>query len=214
MIAAPRTVPRLLGAALLLLSLVLVPFFLVGGPLERVSDDILSGQRGVAAIGGATLLALDIVLPVPSSVVATAMGAMLGGPAGALVNATGLTIGCILGLFLGQAGTPVARRMLGETGYAQFTGWARRHGVLALVLCRAVPVLAEASVIALGSAGGRRMPLIAAAALADIGLGGVYAFAGAASGPAAAPALPAVAAALGLPAVALLAVSAWIRWTR
>ncbi|WP_165831098.1 TVP38/TMEM64 family protein [Sphingomonas pokkalii] len=195
----------------MLFALCVILFLLFGAAIDRQTAAILAAEHRLAAGAGAVLLALDIVLPVPSSVVATAMGAMLGGWAGTLVNAAGLTAGCLLGLWLGRAGTPAARRILGAQGYADFDRWVARHGVFAVILCRAVPVLAEASIVALGASGGRRWPLIVAAALADIGLGAVYAFAGATSGPGAAPAPPALAAAIGVPALAMLLVLVWVR---
>jgi uncharacterized membrane protein YdjX (TVP38/TMEM64 family) len=211
MTARLHSMLRILAAVLVLIALVLIPFFLFGGVIDRRAGDLIVLDHGLAALAGAVLLALDIVLPVPSSVVATAMGALLGGAMGALVNAVGLTAGCLLGLILGRAGTPFARRILGERIYDDFVRWVERHGVVALVLCRAVPVLAEASIIGLGTARRQSLPLIVAAMLADICLGLVYAFAGATHGPEAAPAAPALAAAIGLPAIGLLVTLAWMR---
>ncbi|HMJ05439.1 MAG TPA: VTT domain-containing protein, partial [Chthoniobacterales bacterium] len=172
------------------------------------------GSRGAVAIAGATWLALDAVLPVPSSIVATTMGTALGALPGTVVNAVGLTVSCLIGLLIGRSGSPIAERMLGQAVYGQFIAWVERYGIIAVVACRAVPVMAEVSVIALGAARGRSGPILLAAGIADIGLGGLYAFAGAAHGPAAAPGAPAFAAAIVLPAVATLLVLLWTRRAR
>ncbi|WP_448662525.1 hypothetical protein ACG3SL_17945 [Sphingomonas sp. CJ20] len=203
---------RIAAAILFLAMLVLVPFFLFAPTIEaRMAGNI--GVPGVVtAIVGGTLLALDIVLPVPSSLVATAMGAALGSLTGAFVNTLGLTAGCLLGLVIGRSGAPLAARILGPALYPQFVLWTERNGVAAVLLCRAVPVLAEASIVAAGAAKGRTGPLMAAAGFADLCLGVLYAVAGAAQGPAAAPSAPAFAAAVGIPALAALVSLLVMKW--
>ena len=195
---------RAIVAIGLLLLFVLLPYLFFGSAIEHWSARHLTGASLSVSGAGVFLLALDVVLPVPSSVVATAMGAWLGAGAGTLVNAIGLTLGCVIGLAVGRGAAPAARRLLGGDGQAGFEAWVARYGIAALILCRPVPVLAEASVIALGAGRGRIGPLLAAALLADLALGAVYAFAGAARGPEALPGAPALAAAVLLPALAAL----------
>lgn len=68
------------GFCILLLAAILVPFALVGPQLEeairRLLEAPLSAWRGALVLGG--LLASDIVLPLPSSLLSTAAGALLG----------------------------------------------------------------------------------------------------------------------------------------
>jgi uncharacterized membrane protein YdjX (TVP38/TMEM64 family) len=208
---------RIAAACGLLLAFILIPYLALGAAVEEEAARLVgagrlaSAERGSIALAGMLLLAADIVLPIPSSIVATAMGAALGGPAGTLVNAAGLTAGCAAGLAAGRSGSPLARRILGEALFQRFTAWTTRNGIAAVMLCRAVPVLAEASVLALGAGKARVLPVLGAAAFADVMLGALYAFAGAAGGPAAAPALPAAAAAIGVPALAAAAAWLWMR---
>ena len=190
-----------------------MPWLLFATEVERIAAQLLTGSEFEIGVAGTTLLALDTFLPVPSSVVATAMGALLGAAGGTLVNTLGLTLGCLLGYLAGRAGQPLARRLLGLKAEA-FERWVARYGLFALVLCRAVPVLAEASVIALGAGRARLLPLLGAALAVDLSLGALYAFAGAATGPAGAPALPGLAAATLIPALATLAAWLAIRHTR
>jgi membrane protein DedA with SNARE-associated domain len=105
----------------------------------------------------------------------------------------------------------MTERLLGPATFAAFVTWVERHGIVAIILCRAVPVFAEASIVALGAARGRTLPLLAAATLADICLGAAFAFAGAAHGPTAAPSAPAYAAAMGIPLTASLVAFLWMR---
>jgi hypothetical protein len=64
----------------LLIGLVLLPFFLFEAQFNALAEQITrSGiSRSVAAAGIFTLLALDVFLPVPSSIVATGAGVILG----------------------------------------------------------------------------------------------------------------------------------------
>ena len=119
------------------------------------------------------LLALDVVLPVPSSMVALLAVAVLGSVGGYLVIVIGLCLGAGLGYALGAgyfrllAGRlGLHQRSPGQLGY--------RLGTLSLICLRGVPVLAETSVVA---AGMQRYPLRAfllITTLANAGLALAY----------------------------------------
>jgi uncharacterized membrane protein YdjX (TVP38/TMEM64 family) len=196
---------RIASATILLLSLVLIPFFLFGDRFGDQAAALAAGGRSAIALGGGALLALDIVLPIPSSLLAAAIGAALGPWLGTLVNAFGLSAGCALGLALGRSGSPLARAILGPDLFARFARASARHGIVAILVCRAVPVLGEASIVAAGAGRAPLGPALAAAAAANACLGAAYAFAGASS-----PAL-AVALAIGIPAAAGLCAWLWLR---
>lgn len=163
-----------------MLALVIVPFVLFGDALEAIARDAMLIHKPLAAIAGFFLLAADIVLPVPSTVVVTVLGALLGGLSGTLVAAGGLTLGCLLGYWLGRRlGFGFAERTMGRADFDIVSGWFDRYGVVVLALCRPVPVLAEASIIAAGVTGLALRKALAVTALANIGFAGVYAALGA-----------------------------------
>lgn len=185
-----------LGASLL--GFILVPFALLGHAFAAWSDPARLEALPFTALAVAGLLAADIFLPVPSSVVATFAGWRFGALEGALLNVAGLCAGTALGYAVGRAGlAPFTHRVLDAERQAALREAFARHGAWSVVLCRGVPVLAEASVMLAGAAA---MPLprfALAAGLSNLALGSAYAAAGAAS-----PAW-AVAAALGMPALAI-----------
>lgn len=119
------------------------------------------------------LLALDVVLPVPSSVVALLAVAVLGSVGGYLVIFVGLCLGAWLGYALGAGYFRVLsgrlglhQRKPGQLGY--------RLGTLSLICLRGIPVLAETSVVA---AGMQRYPLrsfVLVTTLANAGLALAY----------------------------------------
>jgi uncharacterized membrane protein YdjX (TVP38/TMEM64 family) len=170
--------------AALLFGTILVPFAIWGETLDQwVAAGSWSRMApGLAAGAGMLLLAADVVLPIPSSLIGTMLGTMLGAWLGTAAGALGLTAGCVLGYAIGRgAGSSGLVRVVPADEFRRAMAWLDRYGVVALVVCRAVPVLAEASVIA---AGGLRMPVVrvlAATTLANIGISAVYATFGAAA---------------------------------
>lgn len=137
---------------ILLFALVLVPFLLFEEEFNALAARITSGDTSptltALAIGG--LLALDVFLPVPSSIVSTAAGVVMGLAAGATVVWIGMMIGCLVGYAVGRQSAPLARRLVGEDGLARAAHLVDRYGVWAVVLCRPIPVLAEATVVFAG----------------------------------------------------------------
>lgn len=119
------------------------------------------------------LLALDVVLPVPSSMVALFAVATLGSVGGYLVIFIGLCLGAGLGYALGAGYFRLLSSRLG-LHQRQPGQLAYRLGTLSLICLRGVPVLAETSVVA---AGMQRYPLRAftlVTTLANAGLALAY----------------------------------------
>src|SRR5215218_5166921 len=127
-----------------LLAFIILPFVVLGERLESWVPMLMGPSSAAVATAGVgmVLLASDIVLPVPSSLVLTALGAALGSLMGTLVGAAGLTAGCVLGYALG--------RLAGEAGATSLLQGARKetapplfekYGLAFVVASRAVPVL-------------------------------------------------------------------------
>jgi membrane protein DedA with SNARE-associated domain len=122
----------------------LVPFAVIGElPGERWLQ--AAGHDALAFGGmGALLLALDVLLPIPSSVIGALLGARLGFAQGFAFAFAGLCTGHAVGYALGR---------LAPVRYASALPSAPSAG--AVLLSRPVPVFAEAVAIA---AGVTRMP--------------------------------------------------------
>jgi uncharacterized membrane protein YdjX (TVP38/TMEM64 family) len=143
---------RWLIVSFVLLALILVPFVLFEEQFNTLADSVIRGDvppwySGVAIAG---LLASDVFLPIPSSIVAAAAGVVLGFGWGTITVWAGMTASCLLGYGFGSRAAGAAERFVGEPGMARAARLAARYGDYALVLCRPVPVLAEASVIFAG----------------------------------------------------------------
>lgn len=158
-----RQLPRAsLGWSLVALAaaaLIAVPFWLFEASLAGAIEAFVQAppDRALLAAGLGLLLAADVFLPVPSSLLATASGMLLGLTPGALTTWSGLQAGVLLGYGFGRsAGRRVAQRLVGEAELARAADAHQVWGGLSLLLARAVPVLAESSVLLAGLA---RMPL-------------------------------------------------------
>lgn len=168
----------------LCLALTLVPFFLFETKIMGAVDVLLREYHGrqLLAVALGALLAADIVLPVPSSLISTACGSLLGFWGGMFVSWVGMTAGCVVGYFIGSsAGAGTVNYLAGERELARVSRVAERHGPWVIILFRAVPVLAEVSAM---FAGVCRMPLwrfVGISALSNLGISAAYAWVGSAA---------------------------------
>ena len=202
---------RWLWLSLAVVALILIPFFLFESYFtalaERAASGDISRPAAIATIGG--LLAFDVVLPVPSSIVSAAAGVVLGFWRGAAVVWGGMMVSCAMAYLIGARSARLARRLVGDDGMARAASTAARYGTFAIVLCRPVPVLAEASVI---FAGVIRVPLghfLVMCALSNLGVALGYAAIGAFS-MRVDSFLAAFVGALALPALAWLVARPWL----
>ncbi len=145
--------------ALFALALVIVPFALFGDSILGTVEGFIGSGSSRLAIAAtiSVLLASDVFLPVPSSVLATVSGLSLGIGSGALVTWAGMQAGALVGYAVGRlAGTGAVRRIVGPVEFERAERSHRRWGWFSLIVSRAVPVLAESSVLLAGTV---RMPI-------------------------------------------------------
>lgn len=165
----------LLGSALLVG--VLVPFALWSHGLEAMTPSWLQDQNGRAwlAATGITLLMTDVLLPVPSSLVAVALCWHLGPWLGGLAVAIGVFLAFTTGYGLGRLlPEPRLRLWIGSELWDSMRHGAREQAGWWILLARPLPVLAELSAVI---AGVWRLPLqvvVAPAALASALMGLLY----------------------------------------
>jgi len=156
-----------LSVLLLLLSVsILVPFALWGERIDLAVPHWLAVPREpllIAALGVSLLIA-DVVLPIPSSVVAIGLCVSLGPVAGGLATFVGATLAFVAGYVLGRV-MPEARlrRWSGEQSWDRWRNRARHHAQWWIVVARPLPMLAEMTAIL---AGVWRVPALQATLLA------------------------------------------------
>ena len=169
---------RLLVLIALVLVIPILPFLMFGETLDVRFKGWLDAAMppGTIAILVTGLLAVDVFLPVPSSVVSTFAGQMLGFWGGWAASWCGMTLGAVLAFGLVKIlGRPLARRFASEAELRRVDAMADRIGILVLVLARPIPVLAEASVLLMGTTRLAWGPFLIAVGLSHAGIAAAYA---------------------------------------
>ena len=167
-----------------LLAAILVPFFLYETEITAWTEELLESERSQWTVAGllGLLLASDVLLPVPSSLISTGCGYVLGAVIGTVVSWAGMTAGAAIGYLVGaRPGKVVAANAVGDDGLDQARAAQERYGDWAIIVSRAVPVLAEASVIFAGVAGMPFRRFLILAATANLAISAAYATVGALS---------------------------------
>jgi uncharacterized membrane protein YdjX (TVP38/TMEM64 family) len=171
--------------SLIVLTAIILPFVALEGRLEAWGHELFAAAADRPVAVGAVvmgLLAGDVLLPVPSSIVSTFAGAALGWRLAAATIWAGMTMGALAGYALGAGALrPLALRLVGERELARASRLAGDAGALGLVLTRAVPVLAEASTLAAGAARMNLWLFFAATAASNLVVALAYAGVGAAA---------------------------------
>lgn len=148
-----RELFRTLPLMCVVLLIPVVPFLFFGGQLE----DWLRGftrnppsplVTSFLVIG---LLATDVLLPVPSSVISTLSGWQLGWMLGTFATWVGMNLGAVVGFGLARRyGKPFALWFTGAEDLNHVHEISNRYGPTVLVFTRAMPVFAEAAVLMAG----------------------------------------------------------------
>ena len=158
-----------------------VPFLSFGPWLESRVEGWLDPPPPprLVALGTVAILSTDILLPVPSSVVSTVAGAQLGIVGATAASWLGMTLGAMLGFALARAfGRPLAARFSSHDDLDRMDALARHYGAWILILTRALPVLAEAAVLILGTTQLSWRRFLVPVALSNLGIAAVYAVLG------------------------------------
>lgn len=111
----------------------------------------LDGNPVLSAITGVGLLVVDVVLPVPSSLVMIAHGVAFGAVVGASLSLVGSVGASLVGFAVGRRGGALLDRVVSPHERARADRLLSRWGVLAVVVTRPVPLLAETTVILAGA---------------------------------------------------------------
>ncbi len=154
----------------LVLAAIIVPFMIWGEALDSLAPQMLQRQdaRWYIAVLGAALLMVDVLLPVPSSIVSALLCVLLGPLHGSLAIMVGMMAGFACGYLLGRMlPADTLRRWVGAALWDSVRDKAARQSTAWIVVSRPVPVLAEAVSILAGSLRVRWQSAMLAAALSS-----------------------------------------------
>ena len=143
---------------LLLMAALLACFMILFFIVETLGVPLLSDPTpwmkhgGVFAAGlGVGLLIADVLLPVPSSLVMVAHGALFGVVVGTLLSLLGSVGAALFGFAIGRRGGKFLNRVVTPAEQSRANQLLTRWGPLAIIVTRPIPMLAETVAIMSGA---------------------------------------------------------------
>jgi len=166
----------------IIVFLLLIPFVLFGDSLDNWTNSFFQSgpSKLIASIFIGFLLSIDIVAPIPSSIVSTAGGYFLGFIGGTLISLVSMTISCLIGYWIGtRFGRPAALRFVDTKEISRFESLQKKYGDWIIIISRSVPLLAETSVLFAGIGRIKFSRFISMVTISNLGISVVYAAVGA-----------------------------------
>ncbi|MDT8391269.1 MAG: VTT domain-containing protein [Lentisphaeria bacterium] len=154
--------------------------------IGRFIEHVHASPGGRSLVAGAVigLLVVDILLPVPSSVVMILSGRLLGFSLGGSVSFAGALLAALLGFFgCRWGGQTVFTKLVGHRDGVKVKQWFEEYGVIAIILSRPVPMLTEILSCLAGLSKVNPATFISAAVLGTLPVCFVYSWFGAEGGP-------------------------------
>lgn len=136
-----------------------LPFVMLGESFETNLDGWFRQQESYRwqFLFVVVLLAVDILLPAPSSAISTYAGGILGILPATVSSFLGMTLGCLLGYGLARfVGPPFVKWFTKEDDRQQLFGLIESYGAVVIAVTRPLPILAEATIVLVGAL---KMPL-------------------------------------------------------
>jgi uncharacterized membrane protein YdjX (TVP38/TMEM64 family) len=178
-----RTIALIAGVAgAVILSKLLIENVL-GIQLDTLVESWMArAGTGGGAIAVVTLLAADLFLPIPSSLVMVLSGAIFGVLWGSVFSLMGSIGGEWLGFELVRRyGRRASSKMVGDDELERLSRVFARHGAAVVVVTRALPVVMETMSVVAGLSKMNRGSFLVASLLGTAPIVVVYAYAGAVS---------------------------------
>ncbi len=165
-----------------LLFLFFLAIFLL---IERLNPALLTDTHSLmnardlsAALTGIGLLVADIILPVPSSLVMIANGALFGLAWGTFLSLVGNLGAALTGFFIGRRGELLLARFVPPKERNRANDLLAEWGLLAIIITRPVPLLAETTMIMAGASTVKWKPMILASLAGSLPISLLYALTG------------------------------------
>ena len=120
-------------------------------PLLKDPTFLLEKGGVTTIIVSITLLGLDILLPVPASIIMIANGAIFGIVVGAAISLAGALIANITGFFIGKKSGRWLDRYITPEEREKANQLMEKWGMIALIVTRPIPILSESVIVMAGT---------------------------------------------------------------
>lgn len=122
----------------------------MGWTLENPTP-LLQAGGVIAAVVSIGLLVIDVLAPVPASLVMLANGALFGAVLGSLLSSIGGMLAFAAAFALGRANAPVVGRIVGVDERQRADAMLEHHGALAVAVSRPIPIVSETTALMAGA---------------------------------------------------------------
>lgn len=165
------------------ICLVFLALFLLVEVLQPALMPDLAGLMNTRSISvaltGIFLLVIDALLPVPSSLVMIAHGALFGVFVGTILSLTGSLGAALLSFWLGRRGQALLRRFVSPEEQQRANQLLAEWGWLAIIMTRPIPLLAETTAVMAGASTMKWRTLLLASLAGSLPVALLYALTGA-----------------------------------
>jgi uncharacterized membrane protein YdjX (TVP38/TMEM64 family) len=138
---------RKMGITIAIIStLIIVVFLCFPGMEERCAAwlDQYKAHPHWFAIASYCLLSSDIYLPIPSSIIMFANGAVFGILGGTALSMAAVLTGTMVGFWTGRLSRRLVQRLLPANQQREADNLFEQYGPLSIIISRGIPVLSEA----------------------------------------------------------------------
>ena len=175
-----------LTVVVLFAGITIVSFLFLDRVLHFSAIDFLRGSLShpgpLAALAIVGLLAVDIFLPVPSTVVMVLSGTLFGTGVGSALSLLGSIIGNLTGFeMMRRYGPAFCSRFVKESDLAKMTPLFEEYGALAVILSRPLPIMMETLSFVAGLMRMSRHRFILSSLAGTLPISVLYAYAGTSS---------------------------------
>lgn len=107
----------------------------------------------IAAFVSVLLLGIDVILPIPSSVIMVSNGVLFGFVLGGFLSVVGGLLSSVVGYLIGAKSKRWAAKLLGGRDDEKAEQFLEKYGYIAIIVSRPIPILAESVSILSGTSG-------------------------------------------------------------
>lgn len=147
-------------------------------PLEAFSKSHISSGGIVGVFISISLLIADVLLPIPSSIIMIANGAIYGLWLGALISILGGVGATILGYYIGRKGESQSLKFLRKEDLYLAHKFFDRWGLWAVIVSRSIPLLSETISVMSGISGWSIQRTILSSVIGYLPISILYAYSG------------------------------------